>query len=139
VRSKNARAVPAASNISPKTSEVAGCSSNRIDSSTEDCRVAPDRQSFCVRAERAGKDPAGRRYAVSIVASDDCGNQSAAAVIGSIDVPHDQSQSESCIRPDKALEASVTSASTASVSPSSGSSDHHIGGARHSGSFARHR
>jgi hypothetical protein len=56
-----------------------------------DCVVSPDGAELLVRAERQGGDPAGRRYAVRIVATDACGNSSAPALIGHVHVPHDQS------------------------------------------------
>lgn len=52
-----------------------------------DCVVSEDGQGFCVRAEREGGDPAGRRYAVTIEATDACGNTSEWAVIGHVLVP----------------------------------------------------
>ena len=59
---------------------------------TRDCIVKPGGDEFCVRTERAGMGPtafAGRHYAVQVVATDSCGNESAPTVIGSILVPHD--------------------------------------------------
>ena len=49
--------------------------------------MAADGESFCVRSERDGGSGEARRYAVSIIASDDCGNASDPVVIGTIDVP----------------------------------------------------
>jgi len=63
-----------------------------------DCVIAPDGLSFLVRAERQGLVASGRHYAVVMVATDDCGNASAATEIGTIYVPHDQSPHESCIK-----------------------------------------
>ena len=47
-------------------------------------------------------DPAGRRYAVAITATDACGNESEPVVIGFIYVPHDQSPSrKDCLKTTK--------------------------------------
>jgi hypothetical protein len=86
-----------------QTWRFAGCAPDQPDDAEgdgktfEDCKVSPDGQSFCVRAERDGSVEAGRRYAVSIVAIDECGNTSAPVVIGNIHVPHDQKEKEMCI------------------------------------------
>ena len=103
----------------PVTWRVAGCSSDQPDDAPEsgsgwngdghtvdDCVVDPDGQGFCVRSERCGAGPTaqdGRHYGVSIVAVDACGNASAAVVIGSVHVPHDQSPMErnGCRNPTK--------------------------------------
>lgn len=61
-------------------------------STTGDARVSEDGQRIFVRAERAGTDPAGRRYMIQVVAIDACGNTSAPAPGGSVVVPHDQSE-----------------------------------------------
>jgi hypothetical protein len=98
----------------PVTFRVAGCSSDQCDeapcaahpgengdgNTTDDCVVAPDGASFCARAERAGSGPdaqAGRHYTVTVVATDDCGNESAPIPAGAVYVPHDQSPHEDCI------------------------------------------
>jgi cysteine-rich repeat protein len=69
----------------------------------DDCVVAADGLGFCVRAERTGAGEAaqdGRHYAVSIVATDACGNESAPVVIGTVHVPHDQSpRARDCVNP----------------------------------------
>jgi len=54
---------------------------------------------FCARAERAGSDPAGRRYDLEIKAADACGNLSPATEMGNIYVPRDQAPEEICIAP----------------------------------------
>ncbi len=45
-------------------------------------------EAFCVRAERAGNDPDGRRYAVEVRPTDDCLNVGVAEVVGFVHVPH---------------------------------------------------
>jgi hypothetical protein len=69
---------------------------------TRDCAADPAGGGFCVRAERAGGGPdaqAGRRYAVTIVAADACGNTAAPSPIGNVHVPHDQSpRAKSCVK-----------------------------------------
>jgi hypothetical protein len=81
----------------PVTWSFAGCASDQPADSTgdgdteADCVVAPDGSGACVRSERQGGVPAGRRYAVAIVAVDACGNASEATPIGNVHVPHDQS------------------------------------------------
>jgi hypothetical protein len=68
--------------------------------SRPDCVVDSDGTSFCVRAERSGPRPEGRRYAVSVAARDACGNQSGSAVIGNVLVPHDgDPRTRECLRP----------------------------------------
>lgn len=84
----------------PVTWRLAGCASDQPENdlgdgnTAPDCEVAPDGSSFAVRAERQGTEPAGRRYAVSVVATDACDNESAPTVIGFIRVPHDQRDRE---------------------------------------------
>ena len=51
----------------------------------------------CARAERAGQDPAGRRYTLDAVATDQCGNVSPATTIGNIYVPRDQNPALMCV------------------------------------------
>jgi hypothetical protein len=63
---------------------------------TGDVEMSPDGQSFCVRSERAGTDPAGRFYDVVVEAVDDCGNRSAGVSVVRIHVPHDQSPGTRC-------------------------------------------
>lgn len=65
----------------------------------DDCILATDGQGLCARAERAGKDPSGRRYFPSIVATDACGNVSSETGIGNIVVPHDRKIANACIAP----------------------------------------
>jgi hypothetical protein len=66
----------------------------------DDCILATDGQSFCARAERAGKDePGGRRYFPSIEATDACGNVSSETGIGNIAVPHDKKAANAWIAP----------------------------------------
>jgi len=75
------------------------------DGSTEsDCLVAPDGESACLRSERQGLDPAGRSYALSIRATDACGNVSEPVVVGTVHVPHDSTGRKDCpvvLRPDR--------------------------------------
>ena len=61
-----------------------------------DCWVSGDAGLFCVRAERSGLIQEGRRYAVEVTATDDCGNQSPPTVIGNIYVPHDRGKDTDC-------------------------------------------
>lgn len=74
----------------------ADCQSDQADNgrgdgnTINDCVVSHDAQKICVRAERSGRDREGRRYAVSISATDECGNTSVPVVIGNIHVPHDR-------------------------------------------------
>ena len=95
--------------------EVVGCDSNQPDDAresdpdsgyngdghtTDDCLIIDGGQRVCVRAERAGRGPdaqEGRRYALTVVAVDACGNRSEPVQLGSIHVPHDQSPAEDCI------------------------------------------
>lgn len=92
----------------PVTWRFVGCASDQPDDAREDDPsspwngdgtttgdgvVADDGLGFCVRAERAGRGPGaqgGRRYAVTIVAIDACGNASAPTEIGGVVVPHDR-------------------------------------------------
>ena len=67
-----------------------------------DVFVAADGQTFCVRSERCGNDPAmndGRRYLVEATATDACGNTSAPMPIGFVLVPHDSADTSTCIYP----------------------------------------
>ena len=84
-------------NCSPFTWVISSCVSDQPQEG-KDCMVAPDGGSIQVRAERAGGDPAGRRYAVGIIATDGAGNRGAETRIGYIYVPHDQSPGTDCIR-----------------------------------------
>jgi hypothetical protein len=52
-----------------------------------------------MRSERAGTDPAGRTYSLSVTAADHCGNVAAPVVTFTGHVPHDQSPPQSCIKP----------------------------------------
>lgn len=85
----------------------AGCQSNQADNATgsgdgnttADCVVAEDGSGFCVRAERAAagagaKD--GRRYAVSVVATDACGNASDPVIVGNVHVPFNGAGAKGC-------------------------------------------
>jgi len=89
----------------PITWAIVGCASDQPDDgsgdgNTEpDCQVSDDGQSFCVRAERAGGQAEGRRYSVTIEATDACGNTSAPVAIGNIHVPHDSSPEAGCSGP----------------------------------------
>ena len=63
-------------------------------STREDCVIGDEGMSLCARAERCAAGPraaAGRRYAVTMVGIDDCGNRSAPVTVGSLHVPHDRS------------------------------------------------
>jgi hypothetical protein len=79
----------------PVTWRLAGCASSQPDdglgdgSFAGDCAVSPDGSTIAVRAERSGRDRGERRYGVEVVATDACGNESAATLIGFIVVPHD--------------------------------------------------
>ncbi len=81
-----------------------GCASDQPDDAEgdgrtwNDCVVSADGQSLCVRAERDGSVRAGRRYAVSVAATDECANAGAPGTIGFIHVPH-RGRAGSCIRP----------------------------------------
>jgi len=92
---------------------VAGCSSNQPDDARDDlfpgangdghtfndCAVAPDGLSMCLRSERLGTDPGGRYYSAEIVVTDGCDND--VATSASVHVPHDQSPSrKDCLSPD---------------------------------------
>jgi hypothetical protein len=94
----------------------AGCPSNQPDdapdpsapgsngdgSTTGDCAPDPAGDAFCVRAERDGGGTSqhdGRRYAITIVAVDDCGNRSDETVIGRVHVPHDGTAKGANCRP----------------------------------------
>ena len=75
----------------------------RGDGSTSgDCAISADGRSLLVRSERSGRGSdrhVGRRYSVSVVATDACGNSSAATPVGIIGVPHDQSDHDrTCAR-----------------------------------------
>ncbi|HKQ60602.1 MAG TPA: peptidoglycan DD-metalloendopeptidase family protein [Candidatus Polarisedimenticolaceae bacterium] len=64
-----------------------------------DCVLGAGNLDFCARAERAGSDPDGRRYALDIEATDACGNVSTATTMGNIYVPHDQNPGQVCVAP----------------------------------------
>lgn len=64
-----------------------------------DCFVGAGDDDVCARAERAGSDPEGRRYALGIDATDVCGNVSAPTVMGNLYVPHDRNPQMSCTAP----------------------------------------
>ena len=76
---------------------IVGCASDEPEDSTGDgstegdCEVAADGSALRARAERQGMRPDGRRYAVSVVATDASGNASAPVIVGNIHVPRDQS------------------------------------------------
>jgi hypothetical protein len=84
--------------------ELADCLSSQPDdelgdgSTDEDCVVAADGQSACLRAERQGLDPAGRTYSLAARATDACGNVSAPVVVGTVRVPHDAAGLDECPR-----------------------------------------
>ncbi len=64
-----------------------------------DCVYDPVQDRLSMRSERAGTDPAGRTYSLSITAADACGNVAAPAVTFTGHVPHDQSPGMQCLRP----------------------------------------
>jgi len=64
-----------------------------------DCAYTPATDRLAMRSERAGTDPAGRTYSLSVTAVDGCGNQGAPVVTFTGYVPHDQSPQQSCLRP----------------------------------------
>lgn len=67
-----------------------------------DCVIGGGGTWFCVRAERAGTEPEGRHYTVSIVATDSCGNTSLPQLLKTYYVPHDQSpHAKDCVRTTK--------------------------------------
>jgi hypothetical protein len=89
----------------PVTWDFVGCESDQPEDGLgdghtfNDCVISPDGKQFCVRAERAGGDPAGRHYSVAIVATDACDNSTDSVSIGYIYVPHDMSDhDEGCIK-----------------------------------------
>jgi hypothetical protein len=92
----------------PVTWDFSDCKSDQPDDgigdghTIHDCVISPDGKQFCVRAERAGGDPAGRHYSVMISAIDACGNKSDTVTIGYIYVPHDESDHEGdCLKSTK--------------------------------------
>ena len=92
----------------PFTWTFDGCASDQPDNANgvgdgdtvNDCLVAPDRQSFCVRSERDGTVPGGRHYGVTVMAVDACGNASGLMLVGYVYVPHDMSPELDCLPPD---------------------------------------
>jgi hypothetical protein len=84
----------------PITFEFGGCFSDQPEDAEgdghtfNDCVLSPDKQSFCVRAERQGTKPEGRHYGIAVVAVDACDNRSDETIVGYIYVPHDQSPAE---------------------------------------------
>jgi hypothetical protein len=74
---------------------IEGCASDQPENglgdgnTVDDCVVSADGTRLWVRAERSGLDLSGRAYAISYVAIDGCGNESAPASLGRIVVPHD--------------------------------------------------
>jgi peptidase M23-like protein len=63
----------------------------------DDCTVGPGGGCICARAERAGQDAAGRRYALDAHATDGCENPSAVAMIGNVYVPRDENPLLMCV------------------------------------------
>ena len=55
-----------------------------------DCFASDDGGSLCVRSERQGGVPEGRRYTVVAEALDPCGNSTGPVLSGEIHVVHDQ-------------------------------------------------
>ena len=97
-------------NCTGATWRVTGCVSDQPDDAPEsgsdwngdgntenDCVVSADGRTVYVRSERCGTGPTaqdGRHYGLAVVATDDCGNESAPVIAGVIHVPHDQSPHE---------------------------------------------
>jgi hypothetical protein len=79
----------------PVTWRFADCAAEGGVGEPDDCVVRADGEAFCVRARRGGAEAEGRRYRVTIVASDACGNAAEPAVIGGIRVPHDRRRDRS--------------------------------------------
>ena len=105
-----------------RTVQVTACLSSQPDDgggdghTTDDCAIVNEGRGVCVRAERAGDDPAGRTYTITIEASDGCGN--AAPATATIYVPHDQSPHEDCRRPNAGKRlTSVFPSTTAAAIP----------------------
>jgi len=63
----------------------------------DDCVYDPATDTLCVRSERAGTNPEGRTYTVTLTAEDQCLHQGEGTM--TIHVPHDQSPHRDCIRP----------------------------------------
>jgi hypothetical protein len=87
----------------PLTWRFEDCISDQADdglgdgNTEDDCLISADGERVYLRSERSGLDPSGRRYALSYVAADACGNESEPASLGSIHVPHDsRSRSAPC-------------------------------------------
>ena len=66
---------------------------------TNDCVYDAGSDQLAMRSERAGTDPEGRTYSLSLTAADACGNLSEPVVVFTGHVPHDQSPPMSCIKP----------------------------------------
>jgi hypothetical protein len=90
----------------PVTWRFGGCQSDQPDDdigdghTEQDCVVLEGGDVVCLRSERSGTDADGRRYAVAVVATDACGNDSAPFPAGRVHVPHDQAPRRTeCLRP----------------------------------------
>jgi hypothetical protein len=80
-----------------------GCQSDQPDDppgGADDCVVDDDALGFRVRSFRDANVDAGRRYSVTIRATDACGNESAATRVGFVWVPKRANDATGCLRPD---------------------------------------
>jgi hypothetical protein len=96
----------------PFIAEV-GCASSQCDdapcpehpgengdgNTTGDCVYDPVTDRLAMRSERAGTDPLGRTYSLSVTGADGCGNLSEPTVTFTGHVPHDQSPHQECLKP----------------------------------------
>jgi hypothetical protein len=83
----------------PVTWRFTDCAADGDVGELDDCVVRSDGGAFCVRARRGGGEVDGRRYRVTIVAEDACGNAASPGVIGAIRVPHDRRRGRpECLR-----------------------------------------
>jgi hypothetical protein len=64
-----------------------------------DCVYDLGLDKLSMRSERAGTDPEGRTYSLSVTAEDACGNIADPVVTFTGHVPHDQSPGMQCLRP----------------------------------------
>ncbi len=64
-----------------------------------DCVYDPATDRLAARAERAGTDPAGRTYTLTLSAADSCNNVSDPVEVFFVHVPHDQNPKMQCISP----------------------------------------
>jgi len=97
---------------SPAIAEIA-CASDQCDDApcpehpgengdgrtTDDCVYDTGGDRLSLRSERAGTDPDGRTYSLSVTGVDGCGNASEPTEVFSAHVPHDRPHGLSCLRP----------------------------------------